>query len=101
MFTGSVGSGKTHLAAAVANERIAKGEPVLFVTAADLLDHLRSAFAPDSGTTYDSMFDQVKNTPLLVLDDLCVQAGTPWAQEKLDQLLSHRFSHSLPTVITS
>jgi len=37
----------------------------------------------------------------LILDDLGTQASTPWAQEKLDQLLTHRFNYELPTVITS
>jgi DNA replication protein DnaC len=101
VFTGPTGSGKTHLTAAIANERIAGGAPVLFITAADLLDHLRAAFAPDSDLSYDRLFDQVRGAPLLILDDLGMQAGTPWAQEKLDQLMSHRFSYELPTVITS
>ena len=101
VFIGPTGSGKTHLTAAIANERIERDAPVFFITAADLLDHLRSAFGPESDMPYDQLFDQVRNTPLLILDDLGTQASTPWAQEKLDQLLNHRFSHELPTVITS
>ncbi|MEE8620270.1 MAG: ATP-binding protein, partial [Dehalococcoidia bacterium] len=70
LFSGPSGSGKTHLACAVANHRINLGEPVFYIGAADLLDHLRLAFSPTSDTTYDDLFDQVKNVPLLVLDDL-------------------------------
>jgi DNA replication protein DnaC len=101
VFIGPSGSGKTHLTAAVANDRIGRDAPVFFITAADLLDHLRAAFNPDSDMTYDRLFEQVRNTPLLILDDLGMQSGTPWAQEKLDQLLNHRFSNELPTIITS
>jgi len=101
VFTGSVGSGKTHLAAAIANARLAQDAPVLFVTVADLLDHLRAAFAPDSNTTYDRLFNEVRNATLLILDDLGMQAGTPWAQEKLDQIISYRHSHALPTIFTA
>jgi len=50
---------------------------------------------------YDEFFDQVRNAPLLVLDDLGVQSGTPWAKEKLDQLLTSRFNSELPTVIVT
>jgi DNA replication protein DnaC len=46
LIKGGYGCGKTHLAAAIANERLNHGEPVLFVLVPDLLDHLRSAFAP-------------------------------------------------------
>ena len=101
LFSGPSGSGKTHLACAVANHRISLGEPVFYIGAADLLDHLRSAFSPTSDTTYDDLFDQVKNVPLLVLDDLTLGSATPWAKEKLEQLLHHRFNARLATVITT
>jgi DNA replication protein DnaC len=98
---GSSGSGKTHLAAAIVNERIKNGHPALYVTVPDLLDHLRSSFSPDSEVPYDEFFDQVRNAPLLVLDDLGAQSGTPFAREKLDQLLTSRFNAELPTVIVA
>jgi DNA replication protein DnaC len=101
VLVGPSGSGKTHLAAAVASERLYRREPVLFVTMADLLDHLRASFSPESHLPYDRFFDQVKGAPLLVLDDLTARASTPWAQEKLDQLLNYRYQNELPTVVTT
>jgi DNA replication protein DnaC len=101
LFSGPSGSGKTHLACAVANHRLKLGEPVFYIAAADLLDHLRSTFSPSSDTTYDELFEQVKNVPLLVLDDLTLGSATAWAKEKLEQLLHHRFNARLATVITS
>ncbi len=101
VFLGPSSSGKTHLACAVANHRLNLGEPVFYITAADLLDHLRSAFSPSSDTTYDDLFEQVKNVPLLVLDDLALGSATAWAKEKLEQLLNHRFNIRLATVITT
>ena len=101
VFLGPSGSGKTHLACAVANHRLKLGEPVFYIAAADLLDHLRSTFSPTSDTTYDELFEQVKNAPLLVLDDLTLGSATAWAKEKLEQLLNHRFNTRLATVITT
>jgi len=101
VLSGPSGSGKTHLAAAIASERLARGKQALFITAPDLLDHLRASFGPDSQLPYDRFFDQVRSTPLLILDDLAARATTPWAQEKLDQLLNHRYQHKLPTVVTT
>jgi len=101
VFLGRSGSGKTHLACAIANHRLSLGEPVFYITVADLLDHLRSTFSPSSETTYDELFEQVKNVPLLVLDDLVVGSATAWAKEKLEQLLHHRFNARLATVITT
>jgi len=101
LLKGGYGSGKTHLAAAIANERLARGEPVLFVVVPDLLDHLRATFAPTSRVTYDDRFESVRATPFLILDDLGAQVTTQWAQEKLFQLFNYRYNAQLPTVITT
>ncbi len=101
VFLGSSGSGKTHVACAIANHRISLGEPVFYIGAADLLDHLRSAFSSASDTTYDELFEQVRNVPLLILDDLTLGTATAWAREKLEQLLHHRFNSRLATVLTT
>jgi DNA replication protein DnaC len=100
VFSGPYGCGKTHLAAAIANQRAGLGDPPLFVMVPDLLDHLRAAFAPNSGISYDRRFDEVRTTSLLILDDLGSQSATPWAKEKLYQLLNYRYNCELPTVIT-
>jgi DNA replication protein DnaC len=100
-ISGPSASGKTHLAAAIANQQLKNNAPVLFITVPDLLDHLRAAFAPESELSYDRLFDRVRNAPVLIMDDLGIQSGSSWAQEKLDQLLNHRYHNRLPTVITS
>ncbi|MEE8386375.1 MAG: ATP-binding protein [Dehalococcoidia bacterium] len=100
VFLGVPGCGKTHLAAAIANQQLGAGRPVFFAVVPDLLDHLRSTFSPESKVTYDSIFEAVKTAPLLILDDLGTESGTPWAQEKLYQILNYRYNSQLPTVIT-
>ncbi len=101
VFLGAPGVGKTHLAAAIANWRQQNGQNAIFVIVPDLFDHLRATFAPDSTTTYDRRFDQVRNAPFLVLDDLGTENLTPWVREKLYQLFNHRYNAKLPTVITT
>lgn len=100
-FTGAYGCGKTHLAAAIANERQRMGHPALLIVVPDLLDHLRATFNPQSPVTYDKRFEEVRQAPFLVLDDLGTESATPWAQEKLYQLFNHRYVAKLPTVITT
>jgi len=101
VFMGGFGSGKTHLAAAIANYRAGLGDPPLFVMVPDLLDHLRATFSPSSNTTFDRRFDEIRTAPLLVLDDLGTQSMTPWVREKLYQLFNYRYNAELPTVITT
>ncbi len=100
VLTGPSGSGKTHMAAAIANRCIERQQTVFFIMVADLLDHLRAAYSPASEVAYDELFEQVRNVPVLVLDDLGAHSSTPWAQEKLFQVISHRHNASLPTVLT-
>jgi len=100
VFEGTYGCGKTHLAAAIANYRADLGDPPLFVMVPDLLDHLRATFSPNAGTSYDRRFDEVRTTPLLILDDLGSQSATPWAKEKLHQLINYRYNAELPTIFT-
>lgn len=101
VFKGGYGCGKTHLAAAIANYRLAMGHPVLFINTPDLLDHLRAAFGPNATTGYDERFEQVRNARLLILDDLGAQSNSEWAQEKLYQIFNHRYNAHLPTIITT
>jgi DNA replication protein DnaC len=100
VLSGPSGCGKTHLAAAIANYRIKQGQPAFFVIVPDLLDHLRATYSPNSDVAYDELFERVRNAPLLVLDDLGRQSSTAWAEEKLFQILNHRFNAELPTVVT-
>jgi DNA replication protein DnaC len=103
IFLGTYGSGKTHLAAAIANAQVERaGSPDgIFVTVPDLLDHLRAAFAPNVQMPYDKRFEEIKTSPLLILDNLLVSSHTPWVHEKLHQIVDYRYTGQLPTVITS
>jgi DNA replication protein DnaC len=100
VFAGPSGSGKTHLAVAIASRCIERGQTTFFMVTADLLDHLRATYSPDSEVSYGDLFEQVRTAAVLVLDDLNSQSGTAWAQEKLFQIFNHRFNAQLPTVIT-
>jgi DNA replication protein DnaC len=101
VFTGTYGSGKTHLAAAIANYRSDLGYLALFVDIPDLMSRLRATFSPSSSVTLDRRFEAYRTAPLLVLDDLGTQSMTPWVKEKLYQLFNYRYITELPTVVTT
>lgn len=102
VLSGPVGVGKTHLAVAIAQYAIEQNSMAAYFAAVpDLMDHLRSSFAPSSAEGYDERFDEIRTAQLLVLDDLGTENATPWAQEKLYQIINHRYVERLPTVITT
>ena len=101
VLIGKVGCGKTHLAAAIANQSLEDGAVVLFKTVSDLLDHLRTTYMPNSTEVYDQLFSKMREAELLVLDDLGAQQSSPWANEKLFQLFNYRYNSRFPTVITT
>jgi DNA replication protein DnaC len=89
LLEGGYGCGKTHLAAAIANNAVSQGVPALFITVPDLLDSLRFAFN-DPETTFEQRFDEIRTAALLILDDFGTQNATPWAQEKIFQVMNYR-----------
>ncbi len=100
VLQGGYGCGKTHLAAAIANFTVSVGVPTLFITVPDLLDSLRFAYN-DPQATFEERFDQIRNAPLLIMDDFGTQNATPWAQEKLFQIINYRYINRLPLVVTT
>jgi DNA replication protein DnaC len=100
LLQGNFGCGKTHLAAAIANFAVSIGVPTLFITVPDLLDSLRFSYH-NPETTFEQHFDEIRQAPLLILDDFGTQNATPWAQEKLFQIINYRYINHLPLVVTT
>ena len=103
LIAGGHGAGKTHLAAAIANQwsRIHHTQTALMVTTADLLDYLREAFEPSTNTSIGSRFKAIRQCPLLVLEDFLIPPKvTSWSRDKLFQLIDYRYLAHLPTVLT-
>ncbi len=100
LLQGNYGSGKTHLAAAIGNIVVENGIQTIFITVPDLLDTLRFSY-DNSDTTFEERFEEIRNCPLLILDDFGTQNATEWAQEKLFQIINYRYINHLPLVVTT
>ena len=94
---GGVGTGKTHLAIAMANRYISQGKPVLFLNLPAMMDRMRQETLRGENTT----LQQAKNVDLLILDDAGVERVTEWRDEQLYDIVNHRYNHDLPLVITT
>jgi len=101
ILAGDNGCGKTHLAVSIARRCLDEGMIVLFAVVPDLLDYLRATFAPNAEETYDETFQKMREADVLILDDLGAEQTTPWATEKLFQLLNYRYNGRKATVVTT
>jgi DNA replication protein DnaC len=101
VLTGPTSSGKTHLAAAVANYRADLGQLPVIWEVTDLFDYLRATFGPQSTVSLDRRFEEVKSASLLILDNLVTRHMSHWVREKVHQLFNYRYLSELPTVITT
>jgi DNA replication protein DnaC len=73
----------------------------MLISVSNLLDHLRATFSSSSSVSLDRRIEEIRSAPLLILDALGEQSPTPWANEKLFQLIDYRHLNKLPTVITT
>nr|WP_242837084.1 ATP-binding protein [Dehalobacter restrictus] len=101
LFTGSVGSGKTFLAASIANEILENNHKLLFLIVPDLLDELRATFSNKSENTEYDLLDIARTVPILILDDLGAHNYTEWSRNRIYSILNYRMNEQLPTVITT
>jgi DNA replication protein DnaC len=109
---GRVGSGKTFLAACVANALLADGWSAAFMTVGEMLGLLRRAAGAENRDDAANagywdragggeLLRRFKRAPLLVMDDMGKEKPTEWAVGSLYEIIDARYSNMLPTVITT
>lgn len=96
IFMGSVGTGKTHLAAAITHYLTEHGIPVKFGNIVELFDSIRDAYSTD-----DEILSELKGLPVLVIDDLGKERKTDWTTEKIYEIVNYRYEHELPIIVTT
>lgn len=100
-FYGGVGTGKTFLAAIIAQEFIKAGKTVLFEKVADLLTEFYAVYRGQGGSE-DSILDGLYNVDLLVLDDFGLEKSTQFVGATLSKIIDARYNREgATTIITS
>lgn len=96
LLFGNVGSGKTYLAASVANELISKGIPCLVTNFARIANEVQGMFEGKQ-----KYYDSLNSFPLLVIDDLSAERKTEYMQEIVFNVIDARYRANLPLIITT
>ena len=102
LLSGSVGTGKTHLAAAAAMQLMGQGIETKYGTATQILSDIKAGWSNDD----NRIISKLSYVPLLVVDDLGKEYskkvdGWSWAQEQFFQVINNRYERYLPMIITT
>lgn len=102
VMTGEPGTGKTHLACAVARAVIESyGVPAKFVTVSDMLRCIKETYRRDSDVSERDVIERYSRVGLLVVDELGVQIGSEHEKLLLFEVLNARYQELLPTILIS
>lgn len=99
LICGTCGTGKTHLAAAIANRLLDSEVEVLFDTYSGHLNKLKAEFENES--RQKNYLNQLQNVEMLILDDVGKEKQTEWAQSVMFDIINTRYEGMRPMIITS
>lgn len=101
LFMGSVGTGKSHLCAAIINEVIRSGCTALFTKAPRLLREVKDTFHRDSEISQSEIIARMGEIDLLVIDEVGIQFGTDTERMILYEILDLRYEAMRPVILTT
>lgn len=96
LLCGTVGTGKSFLAAAIANELISQGTPCLMTNFSRLISRISEKFGGDQ-----KYLDNLDRFDLLVIDDLGVERDSDFTWEKVMNVIDSRYRAGLPLIVTT
>lgn len=96
LLCGPVGTGKSFLAACIANELIGQGTPCLMTNFSRLISRISEKFGGDQ-----KYLDNLNRFDLLIIDDLGAERDTEFTWEKVMNVIDARYRAGLPLIITT
>ena len=97
LLWGDVGTGKSFVAACIANALLEQGVPVLMTNFSKILNQMGGMYS-DERYQYIASFSSF---PLLIIDDLGIERNTDYALEQVYAVVDERYKAGLPVIITT
>lgn len=96
LLCGQVGTGKSFLAASIANELISQGTPCLMTNFSRIISRISEKFGGDQ-----KYLDNLNRFDLLIIDDLGAERDSDFIWEKVMNVIDARYRAGLPIIITT
>lgn len=96
LLCGQVGTGKSFLAAAIANELISQGTPCMMTNFSRIISRISEKFGGDQ-----KYLDNLNRFDLLIIDDLGVERDSEYTWEKVMNVIDSRYRAGLPIIVTT
>ena len=102
IMSGSVGTGKTHLAIAIAKQVLADlGATVRYTTVSNLLSDMKATYGGDSKRTDQHVMDEMTDPNLLILDEVGTTKQSEFEMATIFNLINTRYECMFPTIVIS
>jgi DNA replication protein DnaC len=102
LLLGNVGTGKTHLAAAIANHIMRNTQAaVVYRTVSGILQHVKGSFDRSSTYSEAEAFSSYVDPHLLIIDEVGATKPTEFELATLFTIVNSRYEQELPTLVIS
>ncbi len=101
VFCGKPGTGKTHLAAAIANAVCEQGRSAVFMSVLKATRMVKDSWRKDADSSENQVYRGLVSPDLLVLDEVGVQFGSEAEKLILFEILNGRYENMRPTIVIS
>ena len=99
VFSGSPGTGKSHLACSIAQYLMDAGCTAMYMTSMDMIRMIRATWRRDSDRSETQVLDDLCSVDLLILDEVGMQYGSEGEQVIMTDVIDRRYRDMRPIII--
>ncbi len=101
IFSGGTGTGKGHLAAAIAAQTIKNGHSAYYSTLFEIIMMMRASWTDKKATSEHEILNMLGDVSLLVIDEVGLRALSESEKGQIFNLINRRYENLKPMILTT